>query len=233
MIKPEYRATPINTDDPRDMETYALATTSSGGLIAEEVHPGIHVIKNALTKEEIAYLRNFCESTDDEGWRFAYNFWLKSEAINIYGEESLEEIENYIKENSNDYWVDKSLLIEDPDISPRLRDRVAPFFGDTYGIPGFPELHRQRPGEGMREHHDGGGGINVLRSAIFYINGDFLGGELYFPALNFEYKPEAGDFITFPSYEKYTHGVNIVGPGPDRYVLAGFAYRAESSPVYG
>lgn len=228
MTRPNIKKSSINTDDPEDIETYALATTSSGGLIAEEVHPGIHVIKNALTEDEITYLRNFCESTDDEGWKASYKSSLKLEAIELYGEDNLEEIKNYIEQKSYEYkyWIDKCLVIEDSDFCLRLHNRVKPFFGDRYSISGFPELHRQRPGEGMHQHHDGGGDPGIRRSAIFYINGDFSGGELYFPALDFEYKPEAGDFVTFPAYEKYTHGVNTVKPGPDRYVLAGFAWKA-------
>ena len=61
---------------------------------------------------------------------------------------------------------------------------------------------------------------------IFYVNGDFNDGELYFPKLNFEYKPQAGDFITFPSSKDYLHGVKIVGEGPSRYALSGFAWAA-------
>jgi predicted 2-oxoglutarate/Fe(II)-dependent dioxygenase YbiX len=112
----------------------------------------------------------------------------------------------------------------------KLIEKIKPFFGDGYDLPVFSEINRQKIGEGMDEHCDMGSRSSLLRSMLFYINDDYEGGELYFPALNFEYKPKAGDFITFPSYEKYTHGVRPVLSGSNRYVVSGFAWAAGKMP---
>jgi small subunit ribosomal protein S7 len=142
--------------------------------------------------------------------------------------DALEEIEEYINRNFNEYWSDKTLMIEDKNLCDNLVKKVKPFFGDNYDLSALYEAHRQKPGEGMSDHFDGGYDSRLLRSMLFYINDDFSGGELYFPELNFEYKPKAGNFITFPSHIKYVHGIRAVGAGADRYVLSGFAWEAGS-----
>jgi len=38
-------------------------------------------------------------------------------------------------------------------------------------------------------------------SAIFYLNDDYEGGEIYFPNLNINYKPVKGSFVWFPNDE--------------------------------
>lgn len=42
-------------------------------------------------------------------------------------------------------------------------------------------------------------------SMLIYLNDDFVGGELNFPWLNFQYKPVVGDLVFFPSNHIFTH----------------------------
>jgi hypothetical protein len=217
-----------NSSIPEDLEKYELATTYSEGLVAKEVADGVHVIEDAMTAYEIEYLDGVCRTATEMNWRARYIEGIRASAVELYGEESLEEIEEYINRNFNEYWSDKTLMIEDKNLCDNLVKKVKPFFGDNYDLSALYEAHRQKPGEGMIEHFDGGYDSRLLRSMLFYINDDFSGGELYFPELNFEYKPKAGNFITFPSHIKYVHGVRAVGAGADRYVLSGFAWEAGS-----
>jgi predicted 2-oxoglutarate/Fe(II)-dependent dioxygenase YbiX len=55
-------------------------------------------------------------------------------------------------------------------------------------------------------------------SAIYFLNDDFAGGELVFPALDLVVKPEAGTLVCFPSDHNYVHGVNPVTAG-HRYTI--------------
>lgn len=208
----------ISTDDPDNLETFALASTISGDLVAEEVAPGIHVVSNALDKAELEYLNNFCRTATQEEWELFYKNW-------DYSNE-----EDSVAETYREYWFDKSLAIDNKVFCEKLIEKIRPFFGSGYDLPVFGEVSRQQIGQGMDEHCDMGSRSDLLRSMLFYINDDYEGGELYFPALHFEYKPKAGDFITFPSYEKYTHGVKPVLSGSNRYVLAGFAWASGKLP---
>jgi hypothetical protein len=204
---------------------FNLATTKSGDLVAEELLDGVYLIKNALTPYEIEYLHNLAKSTTEDGWRVQYFAELTSQAVSLYGDD-VGKIEDYIKRNKNEYWSDKVIKVPNEDLCDNILNRVMPFFGDKYDLGVFYEIQRQSVGEGLDEHYDGGYDPRLLRAVIFYINDDFNGGELYFPKQNFEYRPVAGDFITFPSSDDYLHGVKKVQPGPNRYALASFAWEA-------
>jgi predicted 2-oxoglutarate/Fe(II)-dependent dioxygenase YbiX len=55
-------------------------------------------------------------------------------------------------------------------------------------------------------------------SIVYFLNDDFAGGELVFPALDLIIKPEAGTLVCFPSDHHYIHGVNPVTSG-HRYTI--------------
>lgn len=55
-------------------------------------------------------------------------------------------------------------------------------------------------------------------SVVIFLNEDFTGGELVFPALDLVVRPEAGLLVCFPSDHNYIHGVNPVTSG-HRYTL--------------
>ena len=218
MAREHFKAASINMEEPDNVEIFSLAKTSHGDFIAEELQPDIYLIRNALTASEIDYLNELCRTATSEDWE---RYFKKHFA------ETNQELD-FTKQNERDYWYDKSMEIGDLDFCEVPIERIRPFFGDGYHLPLITHVHRQKIGEGMDEHSDMGDRSKLLRSMIFYINDDYEGGELYFPALDFEYKPKAGDFITFPSYEKFTHGVKPVLSGSDRYVLAGFAWQSEN-----
>ena len=55
-------------------------------------------------------------------------------------------------------------------------------------------------------------------SVVYFLNDDFVGGELIFPDLDLVVKPEAGMLVCFPSDHHYVHGVNPVTSG-HRYTV--------------
>ncbi|GFE79495.1 hypothetical protein GCM10011487_14950 [Steroidobacter agaridevorans] len=55
-------------------------------------------------------------------------------------------------------------------------------------------------------------------SVVYFINDDFSGGELCFPALDLVIEPEAGTLVCFPSDHNYIHGVRPVTAG-HRYTI--------------
>lgn len=58
-------------------------------------------------------------------------------------------------------------------------------------------------------------------TTVFYLNDDYHGGEIYFPNLGLEIKPEAGSVVCFPTSEKYEHGVKKVLSG-ERFAISQF-----------
>jgi predicted 2-oxoglutarate/Fe(II)-dependent dioxygenase YbiX len=55
-------------------------------------------------------------------------------------------------------------------------------------------------------------------SIVYFLNDNFAGGELVFPALDLVIKPEAGTLVCFPSDHNFIHGVNPVTSG-HRYTI--------------
>jgi hypothetical protein len=69
-------------------------------------------------------------------------------------------------------------------------------------------------------------GPNKHTTAIFYLNDDYIGGEICFIELDQnqqivwhdEYKPKAGDIVVFSSKAPIYHGVKTVESG-NKYIL--------------
>lgn len=110
------------------------------------------------------------------------------------------------------------------------------FVGQTIIHQAFNELHapdnteitRWKEGASMSPHSDnswvdGNQLDHPTRfrtwSGIYYINDDYKGGEIYFPELNWEFKPTADTLLIFPSSSKYIHGVKTVSKGT-RFTVA-------------
>lgn len=95
-------------------------------------------------------------------------------------------------------------------------------------FPDNTELTRWESGRDMTPHSDNSWPDGDQKdhptsfrtwSAIYYINDDYEGGEIYFPGLDWHFKPEANTLLIFPSNEKYIHGVNKITEG-ERYTFA-------------
>lgn len=72
-------------------------------------------------------------------------------------------------------------------------------------------------------------------SIIMYLNDDFEGGELEFPALGLTIKPQKGLIITFPSYCEFPHRVKPVTKGERNALVTWIQthdrmYRTQVSP---
>lgn len=50
-------------------------------------------------------------------------------------------------------------------------------------------------------------------SVVYFLNDDFVGGELVFPGLDLVVPPRAGTLVCFPADHNYIHGVNPVTAG--------------------
>jgi hypothetical protein len=81
-------------------------------------------------------------------------------------------------------------------------------------------LSKQTAGSRIKPHKDTDGGINMQYShaGILYLNNQEDGGEIYFPKIDFEHKPKAGDLVLFECRSNNSlHGVKMVTQ--DRYAI--------------
>jgi hypothetical protein len=60
-------------------------------------------------------------------------------------------------------------------------------------------------------------------STVYYINDNYLGGEINFPRFGISYKPKANEMIVFPSTYVYNHSVSEVTEGI-RYSVVSWLY---------
>ena len=81
------------------------------------------------------------------------------------------------------------------------------------------KILKYEPGGKFDLHIDDAGASFRRASTVFYLNDNYEGGEIEFPSFNVKYKPQAGDFIMFPSSYAYRHKVNPVVSGT-RYAIA-------------
>lgn len=84
-----------------------------------------------------------------------------------------------------------------------------------------PQLLSYGVGGKYDEHNDSEDWVNgklqqiVPRdiTMIWYLNDDYIGGELEFTQFQLTFKPKSGDMIAFPSYYEFAHRVHSVTSG--------------------
>jgi hypothetical protein len=195
------------------------------GLDAEEIYPGIFVVKDFLTEEEISNLTDQFTNMSEEDWSTQYTDSLYEFIKNQYGVDTVEEAKalGYPVEIDSK-WVDKNALIKDEDVCNSINTRLGKIFEDfkDLDLQGAGSIQRQYEGVELSYHVDSLSNPLVAYAAVMYVNGDFNGGELHFPTIDVRFKPEAGNLIIFPSADEYLHGVTPVEAGPVRYALPAF-----------
>lgn len=109
----------------------------------------------------------------------------------------------------------------------RARDRIRETYGnDTYFESG-PWLSMAKEGDYMELHCDGvflaTEGASTDFSAVYYVNDDYKGGELYMPAIGLAIKPKANTLIVWSHvwHEDMAHGVKPITEGI-RFMSQGF-----------
>ena len=83
---------------------------------------------------------------------------------------------------------------------------------------------RYKPGQHFAVHADHGFSYTCTLSSVMYLNDDYEGGELWFPYLNINFKPQAGDIVLFPSTYIYAHSSLKVKSGVKYSAVTMFDY---------
>jgi hypothetical protein len=80
--------------------------------------------------------------------------------------------------------------------------------------------YKKRQKYGM--HFDEIGRLHRIISAVFYINSDYCGGELFFPIQKKRIKPKAGSVVLFPSNYAFPHSSLPIKSGTKYSIVTWF-----------
>jgi hypothetical protein len=197
----------------------------------EEIFERVYLMENFLSDEEVLYLKEFADSATEDDWRKQNYENLLGQAEHLYGPDAKDEIAEYIKRNTSEFYNDKVIRIPDEEFCLKITERMKPFF-EEFDVGYLHEIQRQYVGVSLDEHYDAGYDNRIKQALIIYINDDFIDGELYFVGKDFKRKLPAGSAITFPATEDYVHGVAAVGEGPTRYVIPSFLWEKGALESY-
>lgn len=181
-------------------------------MIITNPDPNIFVIKNFISEDLAAELLLLAKNATPEEWS---NY-------------------NYTDRHENDEWEDRILLLDqcqgyDADknkIVVELFDKIKREINsilnkDIYEYTGFNTIYRSVIGQSMKTHSDSGLGPKFKYGVVLYLNGDYQGGEIFYPNVGLEFKPEAYSLVLHPAHEAYRHGVKQVSDGT-RYSMTTF-----------
>jgi hypothetical protein len=177
----------------------------------------INIIEDFLSPDEITFFIDYIDNNLDIFQTITSHGGVPFKRI-MFGKDL------YNKDKS------ESTLEKIKDIEPLLREKIFPkvekAIKEAYGkekdfaVCSF-FMTKQSRGALVGEHVDTDGGFNMHLEygGVVYLNNMETGGQLKFPQFNYEYNPEAGNFIFFPSKPyQYRHAVKEINQ--DRYLLA-------------
>ena len=174
-------------------------------------------LNNFMKPEELNFLREFAKNLNE--WDVTRTHYNDNGTITY----------------ESDYWdnrVASSTTLDrvSTEVLPlidTLNDRLEKIIRIKYKVlakPIGPAIVRWLPGQFQLPHadkelHEGpdAGTPNDFPhydiGALYYLNDDYEGGELYFPKQGLEFKPQAGSAYFFPGDLNYIHGVKEIKSG--------------------
>jgi hypothetical protein len=140
--------------------------------------------------------------------------------------------------NKREWWHGKFFFIEDPELDEELkhmRIRLQELFRQELWVESMNSVHRMTKGQSMFLHADNlSESLGMDNKCVFGVThylSNFDGGEISYPNVKFMYKPEKGDFLLHPGFEKYAHYTEEVKGDRVRYIVAGFASLPEAQAL--
>jgi len=173
------------------------------------IEKNIKMFKNIITEEESRKILSIGKSALQEDW-LVYSQTKRHKN---------DEWEDQILEASKINNIDSSVFNE---ISNKIIGLISKEYTDKdYVFNEMNHLYRFREGESMKVHYDMGMDPRVKFGAVLYLNDNYLGGEIFYPSIGFEFKPTRLSLVVHPSNSIYSHGVKEVTQGT-RYSLTTF-----------
>jgi hypothetical protein len=177
----------------------------------EKIDKNIAIFKDFITLEESTLLLNLAKNSTESEWS---NY-------------------NYTQKPESDEWDDRILILDKcsgfnqelrdlvNNIFDRIKTEVYALLQKDYDYVGFATIYRSVIGQEMKTHNDSGLGPSFKYGVVLYLNDDYDGGEIYYPNMGIEIKPEARSMVIHPAHEAYRHGVKKVLAGT-RYSMTSF-----------
>lgn len=166
----------------------------------------IIIVKNLGTKEENEKLYSSLHSAEDSIWS---------------GGNAVSPSCYYAKTAPSNHFDMSTVPPTVQDINDRAISVFEELFGNGYSYTKFGLITRNFK-DGYFLHWDKENDPSIEYGIVYYINNNYDGGEIFYPKLNIEYKPEPGDLIIHPGSLEYMHGVRDVSNGI-RYSMNMFA----------
>ena len=184
----------------------------------EELFPGVWVYRNVFKKdanliEKLNAIGTQAEQENQERYKWTFGFVGYSEKKPEYrncedikvGE--IEYPQSQTEKMVNDYWIELRNAQNAPVMDYCAKySLMMDYWEVTNCIRYYENQH-------FAEHADHGFSYSATVSLVGYPNDDYVGGNLYFPKLNLDIKPQAGDLYIFPSTYLFSHVARKVESG--------------------
>jgi len=197
----------------------------NGKMIKKEIAPGIMVYDDVIINN------NNLHKDIEDSIKFSNLKWLqasvkensepivntKTRDTSIFAVPYKGNIENNLSEN-----IDQTFLTNLNNLFFSSFDPVEKDYLSLYGI--SAEWHdsysvlKYGVGQQFTNHIDDHPEYHRRVSTVYYLNNDYVGGEINFPRFNITFKPKANQMIIFPSTYVYNHSVSPVVSG-ERYAV--------------
>jgi len=207
------------------METFAKKEFIEDGFEVEELIPGVLLVKNFITEDELNQLLYIINNTPEENWFIEYTKNLKRFCLEKFGRD---DVDNLVKEGKFEItmgWEDKNLALHNDEITQIINARLEKILykaDPETELASMKTLQRMQSGVELKSHTDQKTDPSIRYAQILYLNDDYEGGELYFKNKDFKVKPKPRSLLVFPGTEEFEHGVYFVKDGPIRYVMVSF-----------
>jgi hypothetical protein len=191
----------------------------------KKINEDIILVKNFISQEELKYIFDIINNTTEDDWRIEYLSNLKNFCMEKFGRDDVDNLVAEGKFEITQNWEDKNFNISHTDIQKIIYhrlDNLVKIAKPEWTLSGFATIQRMQEGVELKSHTDQDTDPSIKYATILYLNDEYNNGEVFFPNLDVELKPEPTSLLLFPGTKEYEHGVKHVGAGPIRYVLVGF-----------
>jgi hypothetical protein len=166
----------------------------------------IHVIENFIDAEQVDELHRYSRCNDDWYSNQHSKEWA-DRVHKSFTEEKTRKIISHLLDKTK-LEIDKKFNV----VSAVYEMQVTRWMAGN-----FQEPHADK--QNLDGSPNGSPGYDV--SSVFYINDNFIGGEIYFPNQSLTIKPIKNMLILFPGDIYFLHGVKHVTSG-ERYTVPAF-----------
>ena len=179
-------------------------------------------LKNIIKFKNIIFLdNNIC---------LIKNF-LPDKEFNFLLEKSIKSVDQDFIKTKDNYSLNVPLRINNSELTQYMQKAIYEILPGNYTIRGFENINRTISGGSMFLHNDNERELGIEYGFTYYINDDFLGGELFYPHKNISYKPIKNSMVIHIGTLEYSHSVLEVLDN-NRFTMTAFGYTNENLKVY-